>query len=759
MTMEQFETNETGQLIQEIKKGLLNWYDLKQGSTVLYLGGKEDSYPHIWLEKNMEVVCALPKDTVNPQWSQEHNGKFDCLLAVCTLETEKEPKKFLKAWKELLKPTGVLLLGMNNRFGLKYFCGDRDPYTERNFDGIEGYRRVYSNNEDNFMGRCYSKGEIRSMLENTGWEHIKFYSVLSDLDNPRLIYAENYLPNEDLSNRLFPTYHYPNTVFLEEEGLYDGLIKNGMFHVIANSYVVECPMDGKFSDVIHVTSSMERGREAALLTIIHGSGIVEKRAPYEEGRKRLERLIWHSKELADHRIPVIEARMEKDSCVMEYREEESGQLYLKRLLYTDREKFFTEMDHFRDMILQSSEIVRPDRGDGEGAILKKGYLDMVPLNSFHIHDTFVFYDQEFCEEDYPANEIIWRMVATFYAGYMEDMKVLPRDLLLERYGLMKNLRKWQKMEWDFLGKLRKEKELDHYHRSCWRNGEVVYANRQRMNYSVADYERLFVDIFRHADSRKLILFGSGTFAKKFLALYGRDYPVYWVVDNKKENWGKELEGIPIEPPKRIKELESGEYKVLICIKNYISVMKQLEDMGVREYSIYDAGKDYPRRSKPAGKPHGGEAGGDKKSSTTHKKFHVGYIAGVFDLFHIGHLNMFKRAKEQCDYLIVGVVTDEGVRKYKKTEAFVPFEERIEMVRACRYVDEAVDIPLNYGGTRDAHKLLHFDCQFSGSDYEDNPDWMEEKKYLEEHGAQMVFFPYTEGTSSSKIKELIEKRLC
>ncbi len=121
--------------------------------------------------------------------------------------------------------------------------------------------------------------------------------------------------------------------------------------------------------------------------------------------------------------------------------------------------------------------------------------------------------------------------------------------------------------------------------------------------------------------------------------------------------------------------------------------------------------------------------------------------------------MFKRAKEQCDYLIVGVVTDEGVRKYKKTEAFVPFEERIEMVRACRYVDEAVDIPLNYGGTRDAHKLLHFDCQFSGSDYEDNPDWMEEKKYLEEHGAQMVFFPYTEGTSSSKIKELIEKRLC
>ena len=128
------------------------------------------------------------------------------------------------------------------------------------------------------------------------------------------------------------------------------------------------------------------------------------------------------------------------------------------------------------------------------------------------------------------------------------------------------------------------------------------------------------------------------------------------------------------------------------------------------------------------------------------------------MYHVGHLNMFRRAKEQCDYLIVGVVTDEGVRKYKKTEPFVPFEERIELVRSCRYVDEAVEIPLNYGGTRDAYRLYQFDCQFSGSDYVENPDWLAEKAYLEKHGAEMVFFPYTERTSSTKIKGLIEKKL-
>ena len=89
-----------------------------------------------------------------------------------------------------------------------------------------------------------------------------------------------------------------------------------------------------------------------------------------------------------------------------------------------------------------------------------------------------------------------------------------------------------------------------------------------------------------------------------------------------------------------------------------------------------------------------------------KPYNVGYIAGVFDLFHIGHLNMFKRAKEQCKYLIVGVVSDEGggVRLNKQAEPFVPFDERIEMVRSSKYVDEAVKLPLNFCGTRDMYKI-------------------------------------------------------
>jgi cytidyltransferase-like protein len=137
---------------------------------------------------------------------------------------------------------------------------------------------------------------------------------------------------------------------------------------------------------------------------------------------------------------------------------------------------------------------------------------------------------------------------------------------------------------------------------------------------------------------------------------------------------------------------------------------------------------------------------------------IGYTAGVYDLFHIGHLNMFKRAKEQCEYLIVGVVPDERVEKIKNKRPFIPLEERMEMVASCRYVDEVVAIPENYGGTRDAWRMYHFDCQFSGSDYVDNPEWLAEKEFLAKHGADLVFFPYTEQTSSTKIKALINKQL-
>lgn len=746
-------TDQTQELINGIKCGLLQWYDFEQDAKVLYIGDSNDALAKMLIDKSFAVVCAPVEQSCNTEWTQEYKGGFDYLIAVEALECTENPEQVLQSWRSLLKEDGRLLLGMNNRFGIRYFCGDRDPYTGRNFDGIEGYRRAYDKKEDVFRGRCYSRNEMEKMLRAAGWNFFRFFSVLPDLQNPGLIYAEDYLPNEDLANRLFPTYNYPDTVFLEEAPLYESLDNDGLFHKLANAWLIECGSKEALCDVLHVTCSMERGRESALCTVVRRTGIVEKRAVYSEGEARLEKLAAHAKELKERGIPVVDTKLEGGVCQMPLIQAEVGQVYLKKLLRTDRERFLQEMDHFRDLILRSSAIVESDQGDGEGAILRKGYVDMVPLNSFYIDGEFVFYDQEFCEENYPANAIISRMVGTFYAGNVELMKILPVEELYERYGLTKYRERWQRMEGEFLRDLRKERELRIYHEACRGNVETIYANRQRMNFSTDEYQRLFVDIFRNVEGRKLILFGSGHFTKKFLAMYGQDYPVYAIVDNNEHKWGQEMEGIGICSPAIFEELPSGEYKVLICIKNYLSVVRQLEELGVKEYGIFDAGKDYPRKRKPIAQTQ------MQIAQTERKRYHTGYISGVFDLFHVGHLNMFKRAKEQCEYLIVGVVSDEGVRKYKEVEPFVPYEERAEMVRSCRYVDEVVKIPLEFRGVREAYQMYHFDCQFSGSDYKNNPDWLADKEFLEKRGSDMVFFPYTESTSSSKLKQLIEKRLC
>lgn len=622
---------------RELPKGLIKWYPFRRGCRALYVKGGIPSCEVLAeaMEESGLLVDSIPAEELLNRKEELLNLReapsagYDYIVLAGALERSGEPEKLLRMLRHMLAPGGRVFIGTDNRLGMRYFCGDCDAFTGRSFDGIENYTRVGKRDRERMKGRAYARAEIIRMLEKGGFADYRFYSVLPALDRPQAIYAEDYLPEEELDVRIAPQYHRPETVFLEEEGLYTTLIQNGLFHCMANGFLVECSTDGSFANMNQVTISMDRGKENGLATVIRRDGKVEKKPLYEEGKKKLERLMQYTTDLQRHGVKMVDARLEDGSYVMPYIQGEPATNYFRRLLCEDKERFLHEFDRFWELLQGSSEHIPYEEvdwenfdpawkyGEGEeiardywkktafesrenrenlGVILDRGYIDLVSLNCFFTEGDFVFYDQEFYCRQLPAKAILMRTIDFIYWGMTDDWKkslgntqmeaVIPRDQIEERYHMKKYRALFHAFSDYFIYDLTNGKELSEYHRVCRRDMETLRANRYRMNYSEKEY-RHFQDIFHHTKNRQIYLFGSGGYAKQFFRKFGSSYEIAGILDNNPEKWGTEWNGIPVFRPEYLLSLAENSYKVFICIKECIPVMQQLEEMGVREYSVYD----------------------------------------------------------------------------------------------------------------------------------------------------------------------------
>ncbi|MCM1216983.1 MAG: adenylyltransferase/cytidyltransferase family protein [Lachnospiraceae bacterium] len=764
---------ETEEIIKNLSKALIGWYDFRADSRILFVSGGRPECETIF--------GMLEEKGLNPAKADAAglgavSGKFDYIVAAGIIERSDSPVELLDRLRELLRDSGKLLVGAENRLGIRYFCGDKDPFSGHVFDGPDGYVHVSVERRKANGGRAYAKAEYERMLSDAGFPKRRFYAVMPDLARPQMLIAEDYVPNEAVDVRICPQYGSPETVFLEEERLYGTLLENGIFHPMANAFLIECTVDGELSDAGQITVQGDRARDGALATVIKYPEHVIKKALYPEGRKRIRALSENAEYLRRHAVPAADGRTEGDAYVMPWIEGRIATEYFRELLREDTAAFMRELEAFRNIIMNSSEHVpyeevnwrefeprweerkrddpnidrwrerafgTDEERENIGIILKRGYIDMVSLNCFHTKEGFVFFDQEFYYENFPLNTILIRTIDLIYGNSPDLEGICPVEEVLKHFGLYEYRQTWREKGIKFTEKLRSERALAGYHRRHRRDYRTTASNRRRMDYPREEYERLFTNIFKGTGNKKTYLFGSGRYAEQFIEQFGQYCDIAGIVDNNKERWGESLSGVAIHSPDILKEPDAP-FKVFICIKFFEDVLEQLKDMGIKDISVYDPRLDYERPVQIVSKEEKGAP----------KKYHIGYVAGVFDLFHIGHLNLLKRAKEQCDYLIAGVVSDEQVINGKKTRPYIPFEERFEIVRSCRYVDEAVAIPVDRAGTADAWYMYHFDAQFSGSDYADDPVWLANKVFLQQHGADMVFFPYTETTSSTAIKEQI-----
>ncbi len=192
-------------------------------------------------------------------------------------------------------------------------------------------------------------------------------------------------------------------------------------------------------------------------------------------------------------------------------------------------------------------------------------------------------------------------------------------------------------------------------------------------------------------------------------------------------------------PEKLKEL----------VDKIFDKMKNKETLFIPDYDeIY---KDVIKRYQQNPQKYGEDSYSYKMSSGRifdKPQIKIGYLSGTFDLFHIGHLNLLKRAKENCDYLIVGVHFS-GAWKGKKT--YIPFEERVEILKSIRYVDKVV---MSEKEDCDAWDKYKYDYLFVGSDYKGTERFEKYEKYFADKNVEIVYFPYTQGTSSTQLREAL-----
>jgi len=754
--------------LSDIPNGLFSWYPFENTANVLVIGGQfgsflrsisrrcnkvvvveRDGYRAHFIKKRMDNhknIIVDNSDLIDYQGKSEQS--FDYIIWAVDESIDRFSKKdyeiYFLAMKDLLSAKGKILAVIPNRMGVRFFCGERDSQSGLPFEGIT---------DDYFGTYRFSRSELLTFLADLNFNSVKLYYPLPDYRNLQLIYTDEYPAGEEISERIkvYISRNYERV--LSENKLYRVLAQNKVLNTFSNDFIVECGNNVEVSNILYSAISSERSADRAFATNICSDGKVRKIPIYNEGISGLEKLKRNADEQIKRNIPSLKISIENNIAVMDKIEGPTLSNYIRKLLNDrDRQGVFQCMDMLYKYILKSSDYTSSNslsymaENIDWGPVLKKAYIEMISVNCFFLEGDILFFDQEYTMNNCPATYVMFRAVKDIYNFIPQIQKLISLEEMQERYNLKGLWHYYLKVEDEFCKKL-VNRDL-YVGRSMWMNEseDILRRNRRGIKMSNDSSIKLYNPVLGLND-KKLILFGSGKYGDYFLDKYGARYKVDFIIDNNSEKWGTEKRGIVIKSPDEIHSLIYGTYRIVITVANYQPIIDQLRSMGINEdsYRIYHRTID------------------DLLSLTlrdimSEGKYNIGYVTGAFDLFHIGHLNLLKRCKERCHYLIAGVLTDEIIKKEKHKSPFIPFEERIEIIRQCKYVDRAIPVDMHNTNKIDAWKELGFGCLFAGSDHEGTAYWTTLQKQLRTLGSDLEFFPYTQSTSSTMLQKAIKDHL-
>lgn len=479
-----------------MRNSLLNWYGFPPHATAVLIG---DSPLVELLCRRCERVIVLEKSPLRGErlshlaetchnltlqvgrFPEEHPAVAADLVILPRLQGKDRARvlELVQTARGMLASGGRLLAVVQNRFGLKYFCGVPAGQGQAPFAGLE---------DDSL----YSRAGLQALLEEAGLPAVKFYYPMPDARLPQAIYTDAYQPSDGLRDRVIPYYDSTGTLVAAEDKLWDEVLRNEMLPFFANDFLVEAhDGSGGFDDTVFAALSTDRGARDGFVTAIHGDHCVTKTPIAPEGRETLQRLCATQQALQQRGIRTVPCTYADGRITMPFVQGKNLVSLLSELAHNRREEAFTALlEGLWQQILASSPQVEaghcalpmvPALCSQAGPVLEKACIDMIPFNCFYTEGAYLFYDQEFVRENYPASYVMFRALRYTYSFAPEAETMLPLAEIRQRYGLSDALwAAYESEEARFVEANRNYREYAPFYRHVGVGEDCLAANRARL---------------------------------------------------------------------------------------------------------------------------------------------------------------------------------------------------------------------------------------------------------------------------------------
>ncbi|GBG07205.1 hypothetical protein PAT3040_01753, partial [Paenibacillus agaridevorans] len=449
--------------LSSLRESLFNWYEFKEGARLLEVGAQFGALTGLFCRQCAHVTTVEPAEFRAKAIFDRHqryanldiyaghveefmfDQQFDYVIVAgvpeywnSTLPFRERLQKLLQHLADLLRSDGSLMLAVDNKFGLRYFCGASISEESSPFDAFQ----ESANGKASYL---FSKKELEEILQGAGFSSRKFYYPLPDYKLPQLIYSEEFLPQSELRERLVPYYLEPNILIANELDLYDDLVHNQVFEFFANSFLIECSPVADFCSVQFAAVTTDRGSKDSFATTIHSDNKVYKRPLHRDGQISLQHIYSNLMDIQAQGLAIVPHHLEHGSLQMPYVQAPTLSEFMGQILKQNTNLFIELFDELFNCILSSSIPVESGEptcfdhivtSSDWGIVLKKAYIDMIPFNCFYMDGKLVFFDQEFVRENCPAKYVIFRALKYTYLFHEHAEQTVPLHIMKEKYGLM-----------------------------------------------------------------------------------------------------------------------------------------------------------------------------------------------------------------------------------------------------------------------------------------------------------------------------------